>query len=295
MKGPFNPFFIGFKQRVEGTYQFMKNVIEIIEKDHNKIKDLRNENIESALRSEEFYFNWTLDTTKTKPLNFKGFEADTITSEITGLPRLQYDRERPFEKVVPYSNEFYPSDTITIPNAYIIKQGWQNVMDRLIANQIEFYELEEDSVLTVESYQIDQYETYTRPYEGHYPHYNTSIAASKMDISFKKGDYVIPTKQPGIRYLLETLEPESVDSFFNWNFFDTVLQQKEGFSPYVFEDLALTVLSENPDLKERFDQKKTTDQQFAENWYAQLNWIHKNSKYLESAYMQYPVYRLLER
>ena len=284
-----------YKKRVEGTYQFMKNVIEIIEKDHNKIKDLRNENIESALRSEEFYFNWTLDTTKTKPLNFKGFEADTITSEITGLPRLHYDRERPFEKVVPYSNEFYPSDTITIPNAYIIKQGWQNVMDRLIANQIEFYELEEDSVLTVEGYQIDQYETYTRPYEGHYPHYNTSIAASTMDISFKKGDYVIPTKQPGIRYLLETLEPESVDSFFNWNFFDTVLQQKEGFSPYVFEDLALTVLSENPDLKERFDQKKTTDQQFAENWYAQLNWIHKNSKYLESAYMQYPVYRLLER
>ena len=284
-----------YKKRVEGTYQFMKNVIEIIEKDHNKIKDLRNENIESALRSEEFYFNWTLDTTKTKPLNFKGFEADTITSEITGLPRLHYDRERPFEKVVPYSNEFYPSDTITIPNAYIIKQGWQNVMDRLIANQIEFYELEEDSVLTVEGYRIDQYETYTRPYEGHYPHYNTSIAASTMDISFKKGDYVIPTKQPGIRYLLETLEPESVDSFFNWNFFDTVLQQKEGFSPYVFEDLALTVLSENPDLKERFDQKKTTDQQFAENWYAQLNWIHKNSKYLESAYMQYPIYRLLER
>ena len=284
-----------YTKRVEGTYQFMKNVIEIIEKDHNKIKDLRNENIESALRSEEFYFNWTLDTTKTKPLNFKGFEADTITSEITGLPRLHYDRERPFEKVVPYSNEFYPSDTITIPNAYIIKQGWQNVMDRLIANQIEFYELEEDSVLTVEGYRIDQYETYTRPYEGHYPHYNTSIAASTMDISFKKGDYVIPTEQPGIRYLLETLEPESVDSFFNWNFFDTVLQQKEGFSPYVFEDLALTVLSENPDLKERFDQKKTTDQQFAENWYAQLNWIHKNSKYLESAYMQYPVYRLLER
>ena len=104
-----------YKKRVEGTYQIMKNVIEIIEKDHNKIKDLRNENIESALRSEEFYFNWTLDTTKTKPLNFKGFEADTITSEITGLPRLHYDRERPFEKVVPYSNEFYPSDTITIP------------------------------------------------------------------------------------------------------------------------------------------------------------------------------------
>jgi hypothetical protein len=37
---------------------------------------------------------------------------------------------------------------------------------------------------------------------------------------------------------LETLEPEAVDSFFNWNFFDTMLQQKEGYSDYIFEDLA---------------------------------------------------------
>ena len=59
---------------------------------------------------------------------------------------------------------------------------------------------------------------------------------------FKKGDLYIPTKQKGIRYLIETLEAEATDSFFNWNFFDTILQQKEGFSSYVFEDIAAEYL-----------------------------------------------------
>ena len=64
---------------------------------------------------------------------------------------------------------------------------------------------------------------------------------------FKKGDYYVPIDQPGIRYLLETLEPEAKDSFFNWNIFDIIMQQKEGFSPYVFEDLALEILNQGVD------------------------------------------------
>ncbi|MEM1260684.1 MAG: hypothetical protein AAGH81_19325, partial [Bacteroidota bacterium] len=282
-----------YKYRVEGTYGLMKEMVEIIEVDHKKIKSLRAKANALAMNSEKFLLNWTLDTTKTNPFDFKGFKADTILSEITGMPRLKYDREQPFEKEIPYQNEYYPQDTITIPEAYIIKKGWKKVMDRLAANQIEFYELEEDTLLTVEGYRIASYETYSKSYEGHYPHYGTKVSVSKMSISFDKGDYVIPTKQPGIRYILETLEPEAVDSFFNWNFFDTVLQQKEGFSPYVFEDLALTILEENPALRDSLERKKQKDETFAQNWYGQLDWIYNNSQYKEPAHLQYPVYRIL--
>jgi hypothetical protein len=89
------------------------------------------------------------------------------------------------------------------------------------------------------------------------------------------------------------LEPEAPDSFFNWNFFDTILQRKEGFSPYVFEDLAAEILKKDPELQKEFDKKKREDPGFAKNWYAQLNYIYKKSKYLEKAWMQYPVYRIL--
>jgi hypothetical protein len=107
------------------------------------------------------------------------------------------------------------------------------------------------------------------------------------------GDYIISTNQKAIRYLLETLEPQAPDSFFNWNFFDTILQQKEGFSPYVWEDKAKELLDNDPELKLLFETKKYTDTVFANSWYAQLDWIYKKSVHYEKAHLQYPVYRIL--
>ena len=92
---------------------------------------------------------------------------------------------------------------------------------------------------------------------------------------------------------METLEPAAVDSFFNWNFFDSVLQQKEGFSPYVFEDLALQILEENPGMKDSLEARKSDDPAFNEDWYGQLQWIYERSEYYEESHMQYPVYRIL--
>jgi len=283
-----------YKPRVEQNYELMKKMVEIVEEDHDKIKSLRDKANELAINSEKFLLNWTLDITKTTPFLFKGFKADTIISEITGMPRLKYDRNQPFEKEIAFQNQFYPKDSITVPEAYLIKKGWKRIINRLMANGIEFYELDKDTLLTVEAYHIASYKTYSRPYEGHYPHYNTKVSKSNRDVSFEKGDYIIPTRQNGIRYLLETLEPQAVDSFFNWNFFDTVLQQKEGFSPYVFEDLALTILKENPVLRDSLDNKKMEDETFAQDGYAQLNWIFKNSEYHEPAHMHYPVYRIIK-
>jgi len=183
---------------------------------------------------------------------------------------------------------------VEIPKAYIIKKGWEKIIDLLSVNQISFKTLKEDSSIAVESYKIDSYSTAENSFEGHYPHYNTKVLRSNQKVNFTAGDILVPTNQKGLRYLLETLEPEATDSFFNWNFFDAILQQKEGFSPYVFEDLALEILKENQEMKNQFNLKKETDSTFAGDWYAQLDWIYKKSKYYEEEHMQYPVYRILK-
>jgi hypothetical protein len=145
-----------------------------------------------------------------------------------------------------------------------------------------------------EIYHIDTYQTSRNPYEGHYPHYNTTVTKSQEEVTVKRGGYLVKTEdQDGLRYLLETLEPEANDSFFNWNFFDTILQQKEGFSPYVWEDKALAFLNENPDIKAAFEAKKIAEPAFAQNWYAQLSWIHKKSPNYEKAHLRYPIVRML--
>lgn len=103
---------------------------------------------------------------------------------------------------------------------------------------------------------------------------------------------LIPTNQNGLRYLIETLEAEATDSFFNWNFFDTILQKKEGYSAYVFEDIAEQYLSENPELKIALAEKIKNDANFAKNPRAQLDFVYKQTPHYEPAHLLLPVYKL---
>ncbi len=281
-----------YKQRVEGTYELMKSMIEITEEDGKTISGIRRQALNDLYSNKTYTLNWEIDTTKFTTLNFKGFEADKMKSEITGLERLKYDTTKPFIKTVKYQNYFKPSLHIEIPTAYIIPKGWHNIIDLLKLNQVEMTTLKKDTIITVERYKIQSFETRKSAYEGHYPHYNTILKTDVLDIAFNKGDLLIYTKQNAIRYLLETLEPHAPDSFFNWNFLDSILQQKEGFSPYVWEDKALELLNNNPKLKEEFEYRKKDLTEFNNNWYLQLDWLHKQSKYYEQAHLQYPIYRI---
>lgn len=282
-----------YNKRVEGTYAILNKMLEIAETDGHKIKELRAKSNKEVLELTEYPVQWELDTTRTSILNFKGYEADTLISAVTGFNRLKYDTSRPFTKPVTYQNYYKPSEKIKIPSAYLLKKSNYKVLDLLSQNKINYTLLKKDTLVEVEAYKIENYETRKNSYEGHYLHFDTKVAASTKKVQFLQGDIFVPVKQEGIRYILETLEPSATDSFFNWNFFDAILQQKEGFSPYVFEDIALKLLQDNNLLNEAFQLKKSTDENFSNNWYAQLEYIYQNSKYYEDAHLQYPVYRVV--
>lgn len=279
-----------YKQRVEGTYELMKSMLELTEEDGETIRELRTKQLKTWSAGDTYPISWQADTTKATVLKFKGYEGKMLASNLTGNERLKYDRSKPFTKPINYQNYFTQNTEVTIPKTYIIPKGWHSIIDLLKLNHINISTLKQDSVIKVKSYKIESYDTRKNPYEGHYLHYNTKVKAKTKELKFKKGDYIISTNQNGIRYLLETLEPEAPDSFFNWNFFDTILQQKEGFSPYVWEDKALLFLRSNPNIQIQFNLKKSLDKDFANNWYAQLDWLHKQSPFYEKAHLQYPVY-----
>lgn len=187
-----------YKQRVEGTYELMKSMIEIIEEDHEQIKTLRLEANQKLLAKTTYPLQWEIDTTKTTTLQFKGFEGHRIPSNITEADRLKYDVNKPFTKPVAYQNYFKPSVEVSVPKAYIIPQGWWHVIELLKLNNVALKTLTKDTTITVQSYKIDAFETRTRAYEGHYQHYNTSIKASEEDILFRKGDFLIETNQTAL-------------------------------------------------------------------------------------------------
>ena len=284
-----------YPERVKQTKAMLESILQLSAKKHQKIKQLRTENFKSFENDKFYKFNYQIDSTDYKTLKFKGYEADKITSEVTGQERLKYDRSRPFTKEIPYFNEYKATDSIRIPDLYIIPAAWKKVIDKLKHNQINMRQLKKDTLLTVDSYRIESYKTSSEAYEGHYLHYDTNVSSSQTKRLFKKGDWMIPTDQRGRKYLIEVLEPELKDSFFNWNFFDSILQRKEGFSSYVFEDLAADFLADRPNIKKAFEQKKASDKTFRNNARAQLTWIYKRTPLYEDAHLQYPVYRMMTK
>ncbi len=281
-----------YKKRVEGTYELMKTFIAIAEKEAEQIKKLSRYSKSRYPVGEPYPISWKIDSSKTTMLNFKGYTGTLVSSKVTHSDRLKYDRNLPFTKKVAYQNYYLPDKKIRIPESYIVPKGWWRIVELLKLNQIEMVPIKKDTMIEATVYKIENFQTVQNPYEGHYLHYNTQVSSKKERVQVSAGDYRITTQQEGVRYLLETLEPSATDSFFNWNFFDTILQQKEGFSPYVWEDKAFELLENNPALQKEFERKKTKDPLFAKNSYEQLDWIHKQSDHYEKAHLRYPILRI---
>ncbi len=283
-----------YKIRVEQTYELMFSMLDFTEERSADIKALRKKAVSKLLEKETYPIQFEINPKKEASLlQFRGYEGEMIDSKVTNGKRLFYDQSKPYLEAVEYYNEFRSKKEITIPTGYVLKNGWNRVVERLQNNQIEFTRFESDTTIQVEMLHIKDYKTRRSAYEGHYLHYNTEVSRDTVDVKFVKGDFFIPTKQNGIRYIIETLEPEATDSFFNWNFFDTVLQQKEGYSSYVFEDIAEQFLKDNPDIKQEFEDKLKSDEKFSKNPRAQLNWIYKKSPHYEPAHMLLPIFRVL--
>ncbi len=281
-----------FKARVLSTYAFSQTLIERAAVNAIELINQRKKERARVIIEKSFAFKWTVDTLTYSFVNFKGYEQAFKISDATGLNRMYYDHSKPFTKQVKFFNVFNSSNFIDVPAAYIIPQGWYAVIDLLKLNGVKMERFVRDSLVDVEAYHIDDYKSLPRPYEKHHKNSAVKTTATNQKIRFLKGDYIIWLNQTGNRYLVEMLEPTGDDSFFSWNFFDAILQQKEGYSDYRWDDLAAEVLKNNADLKRKLDEKKKGDEKFALSGPAQLDFIYKNSPYYEPGHNRYPVYRL---
>lgn len=283
-----------YDKRVEATYRYMLVNLKNLDREYKKIKQLRIENLNQYQAGKQYGIRWKIDSAKYTTMDFKGYEGKYKPSGISGKPRLYYDRDKPFTRKIKLFTTAVPTGYITIPAYYVIPKSQYKVIEELKRNGILMQPLLRDSTIKVESYAINDFKTVKSPYEGHYLHYETAVDASGKSMVFSAGDYLVPVKQEGVKYIIETLEPAALDSFFNWNFFDGILAQKEYYSAYIFEDTAAELLKKDKDLQQRFEAKKAADKKFADDGDAQLDWIYRNSPYFEqNTFRQYPVYRIL--
>jgi hypothetical protein len=281
-----------YSERVSSTYSLLETFMEIFQTDGQKIVKMAKEDRNAQRAKETFGLNHQIDKSQHKLIEYLGYESGQKPSEISGLPRLFYDRTKPFTKEVKFYDTYAETVLINKPSAYLIPQGWYSVIETLQRNGVKMKALQQDSVAIVTVYEIKDFQTGTRPYEGHYLHSNVQIEKSSEKMNFRKGDWLVPMDQEINRYIIEVLEPEGEDSFFAWNFFDTILQSKEGYSAYVFEDLAADFLKNNPELKKELEVEKSNNEEFAKSASAQLRWVYDHSPWKEKEHNRYPVYRV---
>lgn len=282
-----------YTERVKSTYDLMFSIINKASEKAEEVRDTKKMEREIVAKQTHFPLEWRVDTTLHNPMLFKGYERDTTLSEVTGLPRMFYRRDKPVESEIKFLCYYKPQNMVTKPKAYLIPQGWHKVHEKLALNKVPMKRMQNDTVITVEVYRIDSYTAPQRPYEGHFRLGNVKLTVHKEPISFLKGDYLVEMGHYTDRFVVEMLEPTGADSYFSWNYFDAILQQKEGYSNYRWEEVAAKWLADNPTLKKELEAKKASDPEFAKNANQILNWVYKKSPYFEPEFMRYPIFKIL--
>lgn len=281
-----------YPQRVEATEAFLRHISSYASKNAEKLSTAKAKAYEADQQLKSFDIAWELDTTDIRTLSFKGYAYSYDQSALGDFKQLHYHRDKPETFEVNYFPSFKATQSASVPEYYVVPQAWREVIELLQYNQVQMEMLPKDTLLEVNSTYIDEFEFLGRPYEGHFLLKDMKTSNRTQTRQFFAGDYLISTDQPAVRFIVSVLEPEAVDSYLRWNFFDPIFQQKEYFSAYVFEKTASTMLENSPALQKRFAEWKEAFPEMAKNPYAVLEFFYKQSPYYEEEHLRYPVARI---
>lgn len=285
-----------FNERVYATLAFMEELL------HKSSHEATSNKIVNAWKAStspnkikpqsKEYIQWELNTKQVDSIPFLGYGYSYAVHPLTGQPLLHYDRTKPWKKNIAYFNQYQAIDSVVMPRIYVIPAAWGDIIYRLKLNHIGMTSVPNDTLWKLRASYIVGYESSKTPYEGHYLHSKTTTRDTLIPIQIYSGDVMVFVTESNRKFLAAVLEPRSPDSYFNWGFFDAVLQQKEWYSDYVWADKALEILNEDVKLKKQFELEKARDSAFANSNQAQLSWIYYRSVYYEQTHKRIPVYRM---
>ena len=280
-----------FNKRVRATHTLLKSMIGLAVE--HKLELFNSLNDADKIRSEQnsVALKWQLDTSRFENLLFKGYHPYYDLSKTTGQQQLYYDRNRPTKKNIKFFDTYQIAKSVTYPKAYVMPYDWY------VKLNLERYNLKiiitHDTIINVKEYTNVNYTVKKTPYEG-----NVGVLFNGCDVITTSqkldGNWVLIKLSDNIRFkrfLAEALEPESPEGFFAWGKMNSFLQQKEGFSDYVWDKRAESILANDSSLNLRFEAQKK-DPAFNADKDKQLNFIYQNSRYFEPSYLKYPIFRI---
>ena len=281
-----------FSDRVQATHAFLRVLSSWIDVHGDKVKEIRRLEYNRVMDAQKLPIRWRLSQERDS-LSFTGYVARREWSSVTQGTRLKYDPSSTWTKNIPHANHYFALDSADVPNAWVLPQAWRKVVERLKANGVKMNAVPRDTTMLLRVTWIEAFSTASRPYEGHHPVTIDSLRSELVPVDVYAGDWVIPSDQKAKRYLTEVLSPKGHDAFLVWNFFDAVLQRKEYYSSYIFEDTAEEMLRNDPNLRARYDAAQAQNPEWEAHPERALRWLYEQSPHDEGTANRYPVYEML--
>ena len=285
-----------YPERVEGTRQFISELVRYTSLNHKEILRLRAEANRLTVNATSYALDWEQDTTRWDQIEYHGYRYEETLTPITGRKTGFYNHEKPYTDTIRYYNYFNPSVTVTVPEAYVLPFAWEEVIERLKANGVVMRQLPNDTTITVETYYIDSFEPAKRATQGHYVNSKVQLRAVTQEVEYQKGDFIIPLNQRANKYIVTMMEPLSESGFFTWNFFDSFLEGQDWYSVWGFESHLKKLLDQDPELRAAYDKARREDERMAADPVVQLQWLYQNTPVseLEKRTRLYPVGRIMQ-
>lgn len=278
-----------FAERVQATLAFLQQALAFMPEHGRELRLARAAARQEALNTTLWPLQWERDTTRRTSFPFLGFAATTKNGALTGRPHVWYDRSQPRAKEVPYFPHYRATDSVEIPAAWVIPKAWSEVIERLTHHPIQIYRVPRDTLMYVQVTRILSEKQTPQSYEGRFLRREVATDQSLEMLWLHEGDLLIPVRQNAIAYLVHTLTPMAPDSWFAWNFFDAILQQKEYFSSWLFEEEAARWLDQHPALRKKLEEALREDPTLRHDARRQLDWVYRRSPWYEPTHRRYPV------
>ncbi|MGC1549711.1 MAG: M14 family metallopeptidase [Rhodanobacter sp.] len=228
------------------------------------------------------------------PFELKGYAFTQTHSDISNDTWIQYDPSKPKTYAIQNWNGLLPDLSVTPPAAYAIPAQWTTLIDKLDVHGIVYQRIDHAVTLHhAESYQLDNPQWASKPFEGHLMLRNFTLTTQSREITLPPGSVIVPLNQRTANVAINLLEPQAPDSLLRWGYLNAIFEPKEYAEPRVLEKLAREMMAKDPALKAEFEKKLHDDPAFAADSNARLNFFFQRSPWYKVQHVgAYPVLRL---
>ncbi|MCS5490678.1 M14 family metallopeptidase [Algoriphagus limi] len=277
-----------FRQRVLGTYAFLEQAIRTIAKHYPAVQNaiISDQNQEKESIAVKFKFREAPADT----MDFLGIASKKVRSEITGAEYVVWEGKA-INQQVPSLLMDVPVQTVPIPKAYWISSEWGEVIEKLQNHGVEMEILDQPREVKLEYSKVTDFKMGSQPYEGLMRVQEFASEKIYRSQTFLPGSVRIKTDQDLGELIVILLEPESVDSFFQWGFFNTIFAQTEYMETYIMEPMIAQMLEKDANLKAAFEEKMSSDPEFAKNPRRIYRWFYEKTPYFDQNWKVIPVGR----